>query len=245
MEENEKKNIEIIPALLPEDFAHLEEEIHLVEKAIKTSAGFVQIDVVDGKFAPTKTWPYNKKDQEKWNLIKSQKNGLPAWENVDFEIDLMLENQLEEAKNWISAGAKRLIFHIEGFTDELNSTMDEILKLKTDFAIEIVLSLNPSTDEGLLDPYLEKIDGVQFMGNDKIGYHGVKLDESILPKIKKLRQKMPNLPIGIDIGVKEETIGLLAKAGVTRFSSGSAILGAENPKEAIQDFLEIARNHQK
>ena len=104
---------EIVPALLPEDFSHLTEEINFVSKAIRQTAKYIQIDVVDGMFAGTTTWPYNKEDEHKWDLLKNQDIGLPNWDKINFEIDLMVMDQVGEAINWINAGATRLIGHIE------------------------------------------------------------------------------------------------------------------------------------
>jgi ribulose-phosphate 3-epimerase len=230
-DKNKKLKIEIIPALLPDDFGHLKHEIDLVDDAVD----WIQIDVVDGKFAPTKTWPYNNRDKQEWERILSQDEGLPSWEKVNFEIDLMVEDQLEAARDWISAGVARVIAHIESFDDE---SVEELLSYKEKYGVEIVLSLVPSTDNSVLDPYLDRLDGVQFMGNDKIGHHGVELDESVLEKIAQLRSKKPEMPIGIDIGVNEETVFDLYDAGVTRFSSGSMILQSENPREKIREVLD-------
>ena len=47
---------EIIPAILPEDTDDLREKLSLISGI----APLVQIDVCDGKFTPTKTWPYRK-----------------------------------------------------------------------------------------------------------------------------------------------------------------------------------------
>jgi ribulose-phosphate 3-epimerase len=230
-ENNKKLKLEIVPALLPEDFSHLKEEIEHVKNAVK----WVQIDVVDGKFAPTKTWPYNNRDKKEWENLLSQDEGLPGWEKLNFEIDLMVEDQLSAARDWISAGVSRVIAHIESFDDE---SVDELISYKEQYGVEIVLSLVPSTPNSVLDPYLDRIDGVQFMGNDKIGHHGVELDESVLEKIAQLRAKKPEMPIGIDIGVNEDTVFDLRDAGVTRFSSGSMILKSENPREKVQEVLD-------
>ena len=223
--------IEIIPALLPDSFEHLKVEVEHVKNATK----WIQIDVVDGNFAPTRTWPYNRKDQDDWNKLISQDMGLPFWEKINYEIDLMVKDQLSAARDWISAGVSRVIAHIESFDDE---SVEELISYKEKYGVEIVLSLVPSTDNSVLDPYLDRIDAVQFMGNDKIGHHGVELDEKVLNKIAILRAKKPNLPIGIDIGVNEETIFDLRDAGVTRFSSGSMILDDDDPKSKIVEVLE-------
>lgn len=265
MKKDNPLQYEIVPAFLPTDFDYLKSQINFVKKAIQLSAGYVQIDVVDGKFAPTKTWPYNQEDSEMWKSLKDQEVGLPNWERVNFEIDLMVMNQLEESLNWIDVGASRLIGHIEAFDKNFTTNMsleeytklsqqanyvtnlnieklEKFLNLKNEYGVEIVLSLNPSTKLFTINPYLGLVDAVQFMGNDKIGYHGVELDENVLILIKELRLLKPSLPIGIDIGVNFHTLKKLTDAGVTRFSSGSTILKSENPEKTILDMLSVIKS---
>jgi len=72
------------------------------------------------------------------------------------------------------------------------------------------------------------------MGNDKVGFHGVELDENVYDKIKELRKKYPKLEIAIDIGVNFETAPKLVKAGATKLISGSGIFKNKNIPEAIK-----------
>lgn len=226
--------IEIVPALLPDDYTNLEMEVRHVYK----HANMIQIDVVDGKFAPTTTWPYNGKHPDQWTTLKAQKQGLPFWERLDFEIDLMVEDQIAAAEDWISVGVARVIGHIEAFKD---GDKEKFIALKEKYGVELVMALNPSTPNSTLDEFLPHLDAVQFMGNDKIGYHGVELDEKVLEKVTDLRAKMPSLPIGIDIGVKFETAAELARAGVTRFSAGSLILNSDDVEGTIAELHEIIK----
>lgn len=223
--------IEVIPAILPDSLEHLREEVERVHRFVDT----IQVDVVDGIFAPTKTWPYS--NDGNWQSLIDQDEGLPYWEDVNYEIDIMADDQLGAAREWISAGASRIIAHIESLSDE---SISEFKSLKKDFDVELVLSLIPSTPNSVLDKHLDYIDGVQFMGNDKIGYHGVELDDSVYEKIRDLRKKMPDLPIGIDIGVNFDTIPLLSEAGVNRFSSGSLILNSNNPGQTVEEIKRAA-----
>ncbi len=215
----------IIPAPLPENYAHLERELRHVKDAVSR----VQIDVVDGVFAPSTTWPYNNTDASQWRALVAQESGLPFWEVLDFEIDMMVDRPEEKIDDWINAGAETLIIHIES-TDKLK----ELIERASERGVEVALALKPSTNIELLAPWIERIAFVQCMGNDKIGYHGVSLDERIFDKIRTIRERWPALAVGIDIGVNEQTIGELAKAGATRFAAGSAILSAEDAEHAVQ-----------
>jgi pentose-5-phosphate-3-epimerase len=99
---------ELIPAILPENYKDLLGHV----EALEGSVSQVQVDICDGIFVPSKCWPY-KNDSGELEKILEQEEGLPEWEKIDYEIDLMVKNPKEDAEKWIQAGAKRLIFHIE------------------------------------------------------------------------------------------------------------------------------------
>jgi ribulose-phosphate 3-epimerase len=236
---SEKLPIEIIPAILPEDFEHLENEIGHVHRAAK----IVQIDVTDGKFAPSTTWPYNDEQDENWRELLNQHVGLPYWEELDFEVDLMVVDQIAAARDWISAGVTRIIPHIEALKD---GDKAELFELKNQYNVQVVFALNPNTPNEALDEYLDIADGVQFMGNDNIGYHGMTLDARVYDKVRALRAKMDSLgradfPIAIDIGVTMETAPKLRDAGVTRFAAGSLTLNAADPVEVVAELSELLK----
>jgi len=106
-------------------------------------------------------------------------------------------------------------------------------------SIEIGVAINPKTPLEQIFPLIPHIDFVQCMGNDRIGYHGVELDEQIYERIKILREKYVDLPIAVDIGVDLNTAPLLIKAGATKLVAGSAIFNTEDIIETIEDFKSL------
>ncbi|MFA5838350.1 MAG: tryptophan synthase subunit alpha [Candidatus Paceibacterota bacterium] len=229
---------QIIPAIIPESFEHLKTELGLVKNFVP----LVQVDITDGIFAPTITWPFDSAQDkplldEHFGKMVRQEEGMPFWQDLNFEMDLMIQNPEEMIDKWINIGASALIIHIES-TNEIEKIIQKI----KDMNIEVGVSLNPSTPNSKLDLILDKINFVQFMGNDRIGYHGVELDERVYKKIKELRNKNSQMPIAIDIGVNEETVTPLVKAGVTKLISGSTILNSDNIKEKIDELKNLSLN---
>ena len=131
-------------------------------------------------------------------------------------------------------GFKTLIIHIES-----TKQLSQIIKKATEHSVVIGLALKPATSLDQLDEYIDRIAFVQFMGNNKIGYHGVSLDSFVLPKISTLRAKHPELIIGIDIGVTATTVQILVDHGVNKLVSGSAIYNSENIEETIKNFQSL------
>jgi ribulose-phosphate 3-epimerase len=87
--------------------------------------------------------------------------------------------------------------------------------------------------------YREKIQFIQLMGIDNVGFQHQAFDEKVLGKIKEVRIKFPGLPISIDGGVSLETAPELIAAGADRLVVGSAIFNAENPIEAIHNLKSL------
>ena len=59
-------------------------------------------------------------------------------------------------------------------------------------------------------------------------------------KNRRFKNKNSQIPIAIDIGVNEETIQLLVKAGATKLVSGSTILNSDNIKEKIDELKNLS-----
>lgn len=220
--------IEIIPAILPMDFTELEDKISLMKGFVKT----VQIDVCDGQFVPNATWPYRKPD-ESFVKISREEMGLPGWENLNFEIDLMANRPEERVDEWVQAGASRVIIHAEAKGD-LNKTLADL-----NGRAEIGLALNEGTPIETIAKYREDINFVQLMGIDQIGFQHQPFDDRVIGRVREVRLKFPGLPISVDGGVSLENVEELIDAGADRLVVGSAIFNAENPIDAVEKFKRL------
>jgi len=187
-----------------------------------------QIDIVDGKYAPVKTWPFAEKYSDDLMKLARGDEKFPYINDFILEIDMMVLHPIEYINDFISLGAKSFVIHIDS-TDHIKECIDTIKNSEC----AIGLGIKPSVDVDLLQPFLPLVDFVQFMGNDKVGHSGMELDKSVVNKIKYFHEKHSSVPIQIDIGVSEETIPKLKSAGVSSFISGSSIFNSPNIKEAI------------
>ncbi|OHA32281.1 MAG: hypothetical protein A2928_03810 [Candidatus Taylorbacteria bacterium RIFCSPLOWO2_01_FULL_45_15b] len=232
---------EIIPAIIGENY---EEVIHKIEM-VKNFVALVQIDALDGRFTPTEAWPYDRGGYDPaFETILSEEEGLPFWEDLDFEIDLMVEDVERAATDWMHAGAAGLIFHIESKGD-IKFIIEKIRKQfpKGDEGfpseLKIGVAIRPSTDIEALAPVIDFADFIQCMGSDSIGSQGVELDSRIYEKISALRKKYPDITISIDIGVNEDTAPKLVAAGANKLVAGSAIFSKDNPASTIEFFKSL------
>ena len=218
---------EIIPAIIPIGIRDLTYKLSQVKGVVKR----VQIDIVDGRYAPKASWPFNGNDDAEFRQIKTQEKGLPFWEDFEFEIDLMVKSPELIIDDWINAGAETLIIH-SGSTDDLAG----IFASAKEKGVHVALALKPSADISLIAPFINDAAFIQVMGNNLIGENGRPLTEEALETIRVVTQTYPDATIGVDIGVNKETIGKLIEAGASRFACGSAIFDALSVKEAIEEL---------
>ncbi|MBA3551041.1 hypothetical protein H0W32_02445 [Patescibacteria group bacterium] len=227
---------EIIPAIMPQSIEDLENDLALVANTVST----VQLDIMDGKFVRPKTWPYQN-NRGTFDEILTESEGLPFWDKIDFEIDLLVAKPEDSIDNWIAAGASRIIVHVES----TNNVEGIVTMFKERFAyapdsksrdIELVLSLNIDTPIDAVLPYLEDIDGVQFMGIAHIGYQGEPFDKRVIDKIREFHNAHPTVIISIDGGVTLDNGPQLVTVGVKRLVSGSAIYESGNIADTIEMF---------
>ena len=229
--------MEIIPAILPKDFADLEDKIGLVagvllDKNTAATGPTIQIDICDGKFTPKPGWPYKKHDNN-FESILAEERGLPHWEDIDFEMDLMIADPELELEKWIASGAKRLVIHFKS-TKNMDRIIGELQGL-----VEIGIAIDIETPVEDIAPFIHDIDFVQCMGIAKPGFQGQPFDDRVIAKVRELKERFPERIVSVDGGVNLETAPLLRAAGADRLIIGSAIFESENIAETIEEFENI------
>lgn len=230
---------EIIPAIMASSYEDLVSKVSAVNGITRV----VQIDVMDGKFVENKSWPYMKSEDRDFIRIIKQEEGLPDWQDVDFEIDLMIRDVENEASKWIAAGAMRLVIHYKSEPEEI---IKRVLKESKEKGVEVVLDfeLDVSIEEIVkilhnLNKEEIEIDGIQIMGIDRIGFQGEKFDHKVLSYIKEVKKEFPDLCISVDGGVKPEYAKEIADSGAERLVVGSAIFSEESPRDAYEYFISV------
>jgi len=202
---------EIIPAILPKSFEGLEHGlVHLHGVAPLVQIDLVETNVLTGREAP------------------------PSWEEFDFEFDIMLPNPAEEVARCIELGASRIIVHAEA-----SSALEAIQSLQQyrggDYPVQVGVALSSTSTPEELTKFEGLYDYAQVMGIAHIGKQGEPFDGRVLETIKALRTAYPSLVIQID-GAAATHPKELVEAGATRLVVGSAIMSADNPKDALKSL---------
>lgn len=70
------------------------------------------------------------------------------------------------------------------------------------------------------------------------GFGGQKFMADMMPKVSALRQRYPDLNIEVDGGLGVGTVDTAAEAGANVIVAGSAVFGADSPRDVIQKLRE-------
>lgn len=234
---------EIIPAILPKSYDELEYKLDIVAG----HAPVVQIDICDGAYVPSRTWPYLKgvdadgrASDQIFEEIVDQDKALPHWEELDYEFDLMARGAYEKIPDFIAAGAARIIVHKAAVSnDELQNIVHDFGKQSEDlgpFGIELGIALKATDSADEIKDIADKIHFVQVMGIDKEGFQGQPIDTHSIELIKALKSLYKGLPVAVDGAVGMDTAKAFIEAGADRLVVGSALFGAVDFLGTLEEF---------
>lgn len=230
--------VEIIPAILPKNYEEMKNQIALVRGVVP----LVQIDLCDGDFVKSSTWPFSTGGNEDYNLraILEEREGMPFWEDIEFELDLMVSDAVSNFDIYTKLSPKRIVFHLEavGDLEEFKHFIEGIDIFIRD-SFEIGVAINTTTPVENIFPIVNSVDFVQCMGIEHIGFQGQDFDERVISHIKALKEKFPDLIISVDGAVDFSSAPKLVKAGATRLVIGSAIFNTSDIIDTIERFREI------
>ena len=207
--------IRIIPAILTDNPQTLQ---NMLQQSA-TFTKYVQIDIMDGKFVPSRS------------ITSEQIVGVPH--QLKWEAHLMVKEPELELENFQKAGAIKALFHYEA-----TPSPQKVISAARRLGLSIGLAVNPETPVSAIKPFVGAVDSVLFLSVHP-GFYGAKFIPEVLDKIAELRRKQPNLNIGIDGGIKETNIALIARSGVNEIFVGSAIFLQSDPAEGYRRLLEL------
>jgi ribulose-phosphate 3-epimerase len=141
---------------------------------------------------------------------------------------------VSEPANWVEpmkkAGATGFTFHLE--SDLPGGDPNAMIKLVRDAGMKVGMVIKPDTPVESLYPYVDKLDMVLIM-TVVPGFSGQSFMPEMMPKVKALREKYPNLTIQVDGGLSPSTIDVAAEAGANAIVAASAIFGSDDRRGVI------------
>ena len=214
--------IQIVPSVLPCDFARLGAEIEALDAAGVDS---FQWDVMDGQFVPNLTFGPD--------VIAAARRHT----DKPFEAHLMVLTPDVMAAKYVDAGCSRLIVHAEA-CPHLHRTLGNIASLGAAPAV----ALNPHTPISAIEHVLDLVDLVLVMTVNP-GFGGQSYIASMEPKVSELRDLIgrrglsDRVNIEVDGGIGPATIAGAAAAGANVLIAGTALFrDTEGLAHAVNDL---------
>ncbi len=220
-----KESTVIAPSILSADFARLGEQVQDAESA---GAGWIHVDVMDGRFVPNIT------------MGPLVVEALRPVTDLPLDVHLMIVEPDHLVPAFAQAGADHITVHYEACRD-LYRTLN-LIKAQ---GCKAGVAINPHTPADALEEVLPIVSQVMLMTVSP-GFGGQSLIQQTLLKAKKLRSMAADkLAVPLDIiadgGVNLETALDVVSSGCNVLVMGSAVFNkrpiAENI-QAVRDLLQ-------
>jgi ribulose-phosphate 3-epimerase len=200
--------IRIAPSILSADFGHLADEVAAVAAG---GADYIHVDVMDGHFVPNLTiGPM---------IVEAVREAT----ELPLDVHLMITNAEQYIERYAEAGADLICVHAEACT-HLHRALERIDAAGK----KPCVSLNPATPEDALEYVLDQLSMVLVMSVNP-GFGGQSFIEAVLPKIERLRRRIDQRGLDVDIevdgGIKTDNVDRVVSAGANVIVSGSGIFG--------------------
>ena len=213
---------QISPSILSADFTRLADQVRAVEDA---GADRIHIDVMDGRFVPNISMgPF----------IVEAINSLT---DLPLEAHLMIEEPDRYAEAFMDAGADVIIVHQENTTH-----LHRVVQSVREKGRQAGVALNPATPAHVLDGIIDDLDLVLVMSVNP-GFSGQRFIESVLPKIREIRNAITDRKITCDLevdgGVNADTAPAVVTAGVNILVAATAVF--KHP-DGVAEGIRILRD---
>lgn len=231
------RKVQIIPSVLPADWANMGGECKKLQDA---GVDRIQFDVMDGNFVPNLTFGPE--------LIAACRK----YTTTPFETQLMVSNYncdtMLDDYTKASVGPNGepgvVIVHVEA-----NVHLHRALSKIREAGGSPSVALNPHTPAEMVENVLDLVDHVLVMTVNP-GFGGQAYIPTMTDKIKKLRKWIVDRDLDIDIevdgGVKADwTIAACAEAGANCFIAGSGLFAYDDMSVGCTELRTIAEAAQK
>jgi ribulose-phosphate 3-epimerase len=210
----------IAPSIISADFTRLGEEVRAVKDA---GADWIHVDVMDGHFVPNISIGLP--------IVEAlRKAGTPP-----MDIHLQISNPEDFAEKFMDAGGDSVLgITVQYETCPLLYSITNVIKSR---GVKAGVAISPMTPLYVLEEVIDFADMILIMTVEP-GFPGQKFINSMVPKVKRLREiidRSENKPlIEVDGGIKLDNIRLVAEAGADVIVSGSGIFQTDSYSETIK-----------
>lgn len=205
--------MKIVPSILADNF----DDFILRLRQAESFADYVQIDLMDGIFVASVSFPV-----EKINSVDT---------SLTFEAHIMANDPLSFLGRIDHRGLKKVIFHFEAGVKH-----SKIINKIRERRLVPGMAIKPETEISEFRIIAEDVDTLLFLTVDPCCY-GSPFKPEILKKVDESRKIFPRKVIGVDGGVSLDNLKNFFDIDVDYVCVGSRIFLHDDPKENYKLFL--------
>ncbi len=200
--------MKIAPSILAADMTDLKNILHGMDPS---SIDLIHMDVMDGHFVPTLSFG---------ELYSAQ---VESHTSIPLDIHLMVSLPEVHIPHYLPGGKLKNLPYNVTFHLEATHFPVRLSKLIREAGVKCGIALNPGTPLVMLDSLYDHVDLILLMSVEP-GFYGQSFIESVVPKIRTLREKIGDrkIEIQVDGGVSPANVKRLYDAGVDIAVAGSA-----------------------
>ncbi len=206
----------IVPSVLTENFGEFITRLRQAE----FFSEYVQIDIMDGVFVETRSFPVEKINEIDTPLL--------------FEAHLMVNDPFSYTARMKHPGLRKVLFHVEAVTEP----RDLIGKIR-DRGLVPGLAVKPETEIDRFREMAEEAEDLLFLTVDPCCY-GHPFKPEVIGKVERARKIFPDKVISVDGGVSMENLKSFFDIGVDYVCVGSRIFLDGDPATNYRLFVQKA-----
>lgn len=237
----------ILPGILESSFEAINTRVSEVVYSVKK----VHVDICDGLYVQSKTWPYSGiktgRIEENFHITQllAEEIGLPLWDSVEYQFDLMIKDPWRNIGVWAQIGATSVIIHptscdsIERFKETITLAQGFMMDVYVAYTYDEWVSVksDPEKLKSLTEVLTEcQIQGFQCMTIKHIGIQGQSFDTRWIDEFSNIHTNFPNLLIQLDGGIGEKSEEYVQESFANSVVIGSGIFAEGNPTENIEYY---------